>query len=181
MSRFTSVVFALFLLTFAVHARAQWAIYGQGSGAKLHIPNTTTLYGSTFGFYRDIPEEKFNLGFDFRGSLLYGGNVQGPYTNQRLDYGLFGLRASLPPNRYRLSPYVEGLVGIGYVRGGLGLIRENNSSGNLQAVGGLDVKITHSIDWRAAEFSYGRVKGQLYAVHPDVISTGVVFHINTPQ
>jgi hypothetical protein len=178
MIRFTSLAVAVIALTFVSQAHAQWAIYMGASGAKLHIPNTTQLYGSTFGFYRDIPEGKFDLGFDFRGSLLFGGNVAGQYTDQRLDYGLLGARASLPQNKYRVTPYVEGLVGTSYVRGGLGLVRENNSSGALQALGGLDVKITKSIDWRAAEFSYSRIKGQLYAVHPDVLTTGVVFHLN---
>jgi hypothetical protein len=170
---------ALISLTFASRAHAQWAIYLGASGAKLHIPSTTQLYGSTFGFYRDIPEGKFDLGFDFRGSLLFGGNVAGQYTDQRLDYGLLGVRASLPQNKYRVTPYIEGLVGTSYVRGGLGLIRENNSSGALQAVGGVDLKVTKGIDWRVAELNYSRIKGQLYAVHPDVLTTGVVFHLNS--
>jgi len=174
--RFLPALAALVLILATRPAQAQqWGVYFTGSGDSLRVNNTNNLYGSTFGLYVQTLNTPVVFGADFRGVITGTGNVQGAYTDERLDYGLFGPRVATKPIRGRIIPYAEGLVGLAYFREGVGILRQDKSSGSLQAVGGVDVKVYHHIQWRAIDASYGRARGQLYATHPLVLSTGILF------
>lgn len=175
--RFWLVCLAFLAVAASQPAQAQWGIYFQGTGAGLRVANTNHLYGSTFGFYDQKNAGHLTLGADFRGTLLDAGNAQGSFSDERLDYGLFGLRAAANPNRYHLMPYAEGLVGVGYFREGQGVTRQDQKSGALQAVGGVDMQIHGRWEWRVAEVTYSRLRGQLYTVNPITISSGIVIRL----
>jgi len=161
----------------AVPARAQWAVYAQGTGAELAMPNTGHLYGGTGGFYKTQRAGIFAIGPDFRASILQRGNVAGSFTDERMDLGMVGVRFAVTPHVLPVMPYAEGMVGIGYWRGGQGLTRQDKMGGTIQALVGADYTILPRIDWRIAEFTYGRMTGIGETINPRTLSTGIVFRL----
>jgi len=174
-----SMVWALAAIgLLSVPAQAQWAIYAQASGSNLQVPNTTNVYGATFGFYDTKKAGPVLLGADFRGAMMGRGNTSGSYTDQALDMGLLGVRVAAAPGKLRLMPYVEALLGRGYWRGGEGITRQDSTHGMLQGVAGVDYRMSAHVDWRVVEFGYARVGAELGGfINPETLSTGIVLRL----
>jgi hypothetical protein len=158
-------------------ARAQLAMYAQATGASLQLPNTAHVYGATFGFYDTKRLGLVAIGPDFRGAILKRGDSQGLYTDQALDTGLGGVRVTITPRALPLMPYGEATIGLGYWRGGVGTTRQDSTHAMMQLVAGVDYTIVPRVDWRVAEFSYGRVGGELGFINPETLSTGIVLRL----
>ncbi len=164
-------------LMMAVPAQAQWAIYAAGTGVELKFPDTGRLYGGTAGFYKAHHHALFSVGPDFRMTITQRGNVSGLYTDERLDTGLGGVRLAVTPHVLPIMPYVEGLIGEGYWRGGIGLTRQDKHGFTAQGVVGVDWTVLPRIDWRVAEFTYGRMTGIGDTINPRTLSTGFVIRL----
>ncbi len=159
-------------------ARAQLAMYAEGTGASLQLPQTSHLYGSTFGFYDQKRAGLFAMGADFRGSITRHGDTSGLYTDEAYDTGLFGVRVAATPHVLPVMPYGEALMGLGYWRGGVGTTRQDSRHVIFQFLAGVDYTVLPHIDWRVVEFSYGRVGAPLGGfINPEALSTGIVLRL----
>ena len=107
-----------------------------------------------------------SLGIDARGQFLKNGSTT-------LTGGMAGPRVAFTPHVLPLKPYVEGVVGAGYVEAGGG------SSTNLEysLLGGLDFTFFPHVDWRVVEFSYGGLSFLDGTLHPKTLSMGLVFRL----
>lgn len=155
-------------------AESDWAIYGQGTGAKMRFQNTGVIYGGTIGFYGVKQAHGIGVGVDARGTLLGGGDTAGAFSDRRLDMGLVGARGQYTTGK--LTPYAEVMFGLGYFRGGVSTARQDKSSAGLEGLVGLDWRVRENWSWRVVEVGYDRLKGQFGSVHPVAVSTGVAWH-----
>jgi len=167
------VVVAGVILSCVPNARAQVAMYGEATGANLQVKSAPHTYGGTFGIYDQKPVGMFALGLDVRVGLTKRGGT-GPFTDAALDMGQFGARVAVTPWKLPLKPYAEALVGPAYWRGGLSVTRNDGGHFLMQAVAGLDYAILPQVQWRVAEFSYGRMGGVPNFVSPETLSSGIV-------
>jgi hypothetical protein len=158
---------SLIFLLVCISAHAQTGIYALGTGARLGGAYDETIYGGTVGVYFD--EWHFgliSLGIDGRGQYMSNGGT-------KLTGGVAGPRVAITPHVLPLKPYVEGVVGAGYVEAGGG------SSTNVEysLLGGLDFTFFPHVDWRVVEFSYGGFSFLDGTLHPKTLSTGLVFRL----
>lgn len=160
-------------------ARAQKAVYGQASGANLQFPNAAHVYGATFGILDMKVVGPVALGADFRGAMMMRGGRYGEYTGSALDEGLLGFRASASPHvlPFSAKPYAEALIGLGYWRGGLNTARQDANHSMEEAVVGIDVPVWHRVEWRVAEFTYGRAGALPGHINPESLSSGFVIQL----
>jgi hypothetical protein len=162
-------------------APAQVAIYGLATGASLQFPNTSDLLGGTFGFYDTKHTGPITIGADFRGGLLKRGSSVGPFNDQAMDFGQLGVRVAVAqgvmPLLHSLMPYAEGMGGIGYWRGGVGVTRQDATHSLVQVIVGADYAIVPHVQWRVIEFSYGRAGADPGRINPETLSTGIVLQL----
>ena len=161
-------------------AEAQTGLYLQGTASRLEFRNTPFMYGATFGGYHLKDAGPVSLGPDFRGGITESHNgTSAPLTDEALDSGLVGVRAAASPRMLPLSlkPYVEALIGVGYWRGGLGVLRQDKIHMLVQFAGGVDCPVSKHFDWRVAEFTFGRAGAQPGSIHPITVSTGIVVRL----
>ena len=171
-----SLRFVLFLLaigvTSAPPARAQIGLYANFGAAKLNTGNTDWIYGPSFGGYIDHGHFVFlSTGIDARGMIL------GTGSSTKFDAGYVGPRVALRPHILPVSPYIEGLVGVGHTEFNSGNSQASSTNFSYQFVGGVDFTILPRIDWRVAEFSYGGLSAFDSSIHPKTISTGIVIRL----
>lgn len=152
-------------------ATAQVGIYGEFSATKLNVPNTSWIYGPTFGAYLDKGHFwVFRSGVDARGAILGSGSTT-------LDSGLVGPRVAVRLHPLPMQPYVEALIGAGHADYGQGEAYVSATKFQYQFLGGLDLTILPRIDWRLVEFSYGGLSGLGSSFNPKTISTGIVIRL----
>ncbi len=158
---------SLTFLLVCISAHAQTGIYAAATGARLGGLYDETIYGPTIGVYFDRWHAAvISLGIDARGQFLKNGST-------KLTGGMAGPRVAFTPHVLPLKPYVEGVVGVGYVEAGGG------SSTDLEysLLGGLDFTFFPHVDWRVVEFSYGGLSFLDGTLHPKTLSTGLVFRL----
>ena len=159
------------LLLFSLHAKAQVGLYAEFSAAKVNVPNSNWIYGSTFGGYIDHGHFWIlSTGLDARGAIL-GSGVN------TLDSGLVGPRLVVTPHVLPIKPYIEGLVGVGRAGYYQGTAPTTVTKFQYQFLGGVDWTLLPRIDWRVAEFSYGGLSGLGSSFNPKTISTGIVLRL----
>ncbi len=159
---------SLTFLLVCISVHAQTGIYALATGARLGGLYDETIYGPTVGVYFDEWHAGLvSLGIDARGQFLGGGG------STRLIGGVAGPRVAFTPHVLPIKPYVEGVVGAGYVEAGGG------SSTNVEysLLGGLDFTFFPHVDWRVVEFSYGGLSFLDGTLHPKSLSTGLVFRL----
>jgi hypothetical protein len=165
----------------AAPARAQIAIYGQATGGDLQFAQSSHVYGGTFGIYDTRRYGPVSAGLDFRGGLMKRGSSVGLYNDTALDTGQFGVRVAAAPGllpfAHSLMPYAEALIGLGYWRGGVGVTREDGNHFLAQLAVGLDYTIVPHVEWRVAEFTYGRDGAMPGHINPETLSTGIVLRV----
>ncbi len=160
----------LLLLLGSLYAEAQIGLYAEFSSAKANVPNSSWIYGPTFGAYLDRGFGLVSAGLDARGAILGSGN-------NTLDSGLIGPRLVFTPHVLPIMPYIEGLIGVGqagYYEGG---VPTTVTKLQYQFLGGVDWTILPRLDWRIAEFSYGGLSGLGSSFNPKTISTGIVVRL----
>ena len=165
------VLLTLILLSAALPAGAQLAVYGTFSASNFRLPNTDWQYGSTFGIYDNrwkIPF--FALGIDGRGSVVGG-------TQASIASGLVGPRIVFKPHIVPIMPYVEVLGGVGHAEYGQGSAAGSATKFEYNFVGGLDFTILPHIDWRVVDFSYGGLAAFNGSFNPRTLSTGIVVRL----
>ncbi len=118
----------LMMVGLAGMAHAQWAAYGMFTGSKLDTAGTSWLYGGTVGIYRDHRHGLIATGFDVRGEFVRRSHIS-------MNSGLGGLRLAITPRVLPLKPYVEGLVGVGYIGEGQGSGRTSSTEFAIQGFG----------------------------------------------
>ena len=180
MTKFRVFFLASICVLFAGHAAvAQVGAYALFTGAKINQDNTPYMYGPTVGVYLNQQYSPLvSAGVDFRGTFVSRGPVNGVVnTDQRVNNVLGGVRLAITPKVLPIKPYVEGLVGIGYIKAGLPPNRTTSTHFEYQALGGLDYTILPQLDWRVIEFSWGRLSGLGDSLSPRQLSTGVVFRL----
>lgn len=161
----------------ATAARAQTGIYAEFTGGKVPSANTPWMYGPTVGLYHDNGFGPIALGLDVRGSFLRRGDTNGADTNQSLNTLEGGVRLAITPHVLPFKPYVEALGGYGGLTTGQGTLRTSASHLTYQFLGGLDFTFFPRLDWRVAEFSYGRLSGLSGSYAPKTLSTGLVLRL----
>jgi len=144
----------------AVPIHAQVGIYGKSDVTHFSVPSnnfesTATYYGPGAGIYYDFLHlGPVSLGADLRGDFLYS-------NGQKYRSVLGGLRLAVKVPATPIRPYVQGSVGDGGPShsglNGSGTIYSNKFQ--YEVLGGLDVSIFPHVEWRVAEFGYGRVSG----------------------
>ena len=165
-------------------AIAQVGIYGKFDATRLSTGTTNDFEtpgwydGGGAGVYYDfIHLGPIGFGADLRGNLLTG-------NQQKFRSALFGLRLAIKPPILPIRPYVQGSAGIGGgTHGGLanaGSIYSNKFE--YQVLGGLDYAFFPHLDWRVAEFGYGRVTGissgaSASPVNLFTVSSGIVLRL----
>jgi len=157
-------------------AQGQTAVYGEFTAAK-SAPNASWMYGPTVGLYHDSGHGLIATGFDVRGTFAGRGDTNGHGTSQSLDTVLVGVRLAVTPHVLPIKPYGEVLGGVGHLKTGQGSARTSSTKFAYQFVGGLDLTIFPRVDWRVAEFSYGRLAGLGDSFAPKTLSTGIVFRL----
>jgi len=161
----------LLFIVSSMAATAQVGVYGEFSATKLNVPNTSWIYGPTFGGYLDKGHFwVFSSGVDARGAILGSGSTT-------LDSGLVGPRVVLRPHLLPIQPYAEALIGAGHADYGQGVAHVSATKFQYQFLGGLDLTILPRIDWRVVEFSYGGLSGLGSSFNPKTISTGIVVRL----
>lgn len=159
------------LVVFALPGRAQTGVYAEFSTSNLQTPNVGQQYGPTFGLYHEIFHPPFfRVGLDARATLLGSGST-------KVDMGLIGPQLQIHPRVLPLMPYVEGLVGVGYVHLGQGFATVDETKLDYAGVIGVDWTILPRIDWRVVEFSSGGFAGLGTNVTPKTWSTGLVLRL----
>lgn len=150
---------------------AQVGLYGEYSATKLNVPNTSWIYGPTFGGYLDKGYFLvFSSGIDARVAVLGRGSTT-------LDSGLIGPRVAFRPHLVPIQPYAEALIGAGHADYGQGVAHVSATNFEYQFLGGLDLTILPRIDWRVVEFSYGGLPRLGSSFNPETISTGIVVRL----
>ena len=161
-------------------AKAQVGLYLQGTASLLQFRDTPFMYGASFGGYRLKDAGPVSVGLDVRGSITESHNgTSAPLTDEALDSGLFGVRVAASPRVLPLSlkPYGEALIGVAYWRGGLSVARQDKYHMLVQFVGGVDLPVSKRLDWRVAEFTFGRAGAQPGSIYPISVSTGIVLRL----
>lgn len=158
-------------------ARAQTAVYGEFTAAKLSAANTSWMYGPTVGLYHDSGHGLLATGLDVRGTFAGRGDTNGAGSSQTLDTLLGGVRLAVTPHVLPIKPYGEVLGGLGHLKTGQGSARTSSTKFAYQFVGGVDFTIFPRVDWRVVEFSYGRLAGLGDSFVPKTLSTGIVFRL----
>jgi hypothetical protein len=174
---FTICLLGMMTLGLGGMARAQTAIYGEFTAAKLSAPNTSWMYGPTIGLYHDAGHGLLATGLDVRGTFVGRGNTNGAYSSETLDTLLGGVRLAVTPHVLPFKPYGEVLGGFGHLKTGQGTQRTSSTKFAYQFVGGVDLTILPRVDWRVVEFSYGRLAGLGDSFVPKTLSTGIVFRL----
>jgi hypothetical protein len=156
------------LIFFSLAAPAQTGVYVAFSASDIQVPNVGWQYGPTFGIYHDAWHFPLvRIGVDARATLLGSGAV---------DMGFIGPRLELHPHVLPITPYVEGLVGVGHVSLGGGAPIDQTAF-DYEGVVGADWTILPRLDWRVAEFSCGGFTGVTDNPSPRTISTGLVVRL----
>ena len=158
-------------------AAAQTAVYAEFTGGKVSAAGAPWMFGPTIGLYHDNGFGLLALGYDVRGSFLRRGDTNGNDSNASLNTLELGVRAAITPHVLPLKPYVEALVGYGGLTVGQGATRESASHATYEFLGGVDYTFFPRLDWRAVEFSYGRLSGLGDTYAPKTLSTGLVFRL----
>lgn len=153
------------LLWLPTALRAQFAIYGAGSGATFYNSETNLGYGGLAGIYKQTSHalHRISVGADLRGTFVVREGFH-YYT------GAAGPRIAFHFPVLPLSPYLEGLVGVADFNTGRGT--DSSTHFNYQGVGGLDATILPHIDWRVVDLTYSGVTGE--SLKAFTFSTGIV-------
>ena len=192
---------SFFLLLASLPAVAQVGLYSEFSTTNIQAVGEPRMYGITFGVYKDKSFKRhlsfLSLGPDVRLSLQSGTVGSGIYSGgpaQSLVGFLLGPRLAFKlPVASLLHPYLEGLIGGGDSQigelipdGAPGNTNDINKNGGGtmmgQILGGLDLKLSSHVDWRAVEFNYGGIfvsAGGIQDLGITTFSTGIV--IRLPQ
>lgn len=166
-------VLAVFLLlsSACLAAPAQTAIYGAFTASDYHVANVSWKYGPTAGIYWDpIGVPFLKAGADLRGSWMGSGDAT-------LDSYQIGPRLQLHPRFVPVMPYVEALGGISHVNLGQGSAKTDANEFSWAFVGGIDITILPRLDWRLADYSWGKVENLGMNVQPSQLSTGLVLRL----
>lgn len=162
---------ATFLCAFR-GASAQVGVYAEFSGTRLNIPLTSWVYGPTFGaYYQTKRFGALRPGIDARGGVMIG------KANTVYSDGMVGPRLAFHPRVIPITPYVEGVFGIGHVTYGLGNPLTTVTKFEYDVLGGADLTLMPHLDWRVIEFSYGSLSALGSTIHPKIVSTGIVFRL----
>jgi hypothetical protein len=176
-----SLGFALLTL-FASDAKAQVSAYAmvalssygfssQGSSLSFNT-DTASLGGGAF--YNFPIHSRLTAGID--GRVLYGPALYGGTTAD------VALRIGFVPTRIRLRPYFE--IGGGVVSAVLdpGFDPRRFTNGAAEFLGGLDIRVTNSVDLRAVE--YGAAAGASNNGTTSAVAfldSGIVYHFHPAQ
>lgn len=158
-------------------AKAQTAIYGEFTGAKISSSSAAWMYGPTIGLYHDSGHGLVATGLDVRGTFAGRGDTNGKGSSQSLNTLLGGVRLAITPRVLPIKPYGEVLGGIGHLKTGQGSSRTSSTKFAYQFVAGVDFTMLPRVDWRVVEFSYGRLAGLGDSFAPKTLSTGIVFRL----
>lgn len=122
------------------------------------------------GFYNFPIQSRVTVGID--GRVSYGPGTRGGTSETA------ALRVGFVPDRNPLRPYFELGGGVVSSAGGDPRQAKRHTSGALQLAFGLDIRLTHSIDWRAAELggAAGSGSGANPAAGTAYLNTGIVYH-----
>src|ERR1700716_1427685 len=159
----------------SVSAHAQVGVYGMFTVDRLSNIQSSPLLpspaprvdpvnplGGTGGVYYDFMKlGPIRLGADLRGSILTtkrGAYVTNNGGGTRIYSALGGVRGVFHTPFAPLKPYVELSAGLGRSDYGLftngAVVLHNNFQ--YEGLAGLDIKLLPIMDWRVAEFGYGR-------------------------
>ena len=178
--RLISLVFGLFLvLTFAPAAQAQASIYGSvalsafgfssnGDSIRSKSDSASLIGGA---FYNFPIHSRLTAGID--GRVLYG-----PGSNGGTAAGV-ALRIGFVPHHVRLRPYFEIGGGIVTSVSNPGFDPQRSTNGAATFLGGLDVRLTDSVDIRAVEL--GATAGSSNTSTDSSVAfldAGVVYHFH---
>jgi hypothetical protein len=151
-------------------ARAQVGIYGAFSTGTVSQPNTSRMYGGTFGVYYDGKHYPgVDLGLDLRLMKL-------PSNSSTNTTGvLFGLRAAVRVPAVPLHFYAQGMVGDTHVTYGQGTAYYSGSGFETAYALGVDLTVLPHVDWRVLEFDEGHIFGAHTGM--ESVSTGLVVRL----
>lgn len=158
-------------------ANAQISVYAQFSADQMtNLQTSKTGFGSTFGvqdaFYRHGPlRVSADLrGFYYNGKAIFNGanrfNLAGVGVGPKISYA-----------GKHVEPYAEVAVGFARFNDGLGNRNSGTTDSQVDAIFGLDIRLTPRFDLRAFEFDYKRYSALGGEFNPKVISAGVVYHL----
>jgi hypothetical protein len=158
----------------SAYGMVAWSSYGFNyQGNSYSFDNETASLGGG-AFYNFPIHSRLTAGID--GRVLYGPASHGGITADA------ALRIGFVPTRVRLRPYLE--VGGGVVSAVLnpGFDPMRVTNGALQLLGGLDVRLTDSVDLRAIE--YGAAVGSSSSSNASgavFLDAGFVYHFRPSQ
>jgi hypothetical protein len=158
-------------------AYSQASVYGTVAGTNFCLNTNlhTTCKSDTLGFlgggFYNFPiESRFTVGIDGRGS--YGPGTRGGMS------ATAAFRVGFVPTHVRLRPYFELGGGVVSSAGGDPLQGTRHTSGAAQFAGGLDVRLTDSLDLRAVELgaAAGASRSSTPAAGTAYLDGGIVYH-----
>jgi opacity protein-like surface antigen len=170
------------LTVFASAAKAQVSVYGMAGlsrygfsyqGDSYSFKDDTASFGGG-AFYNFPIHSRLTAGID--GRVLYGPASYGGTTAD------VALRVGFVPTHIRLRPYLE--IGGGVVSSVIdpGVTPQRITNGAAEFLGGLDIRLTNSVDLRAVE--WGAAAGfsnndRTSAV--GFLNAGIVYHFHPGQ
>jgi hypothetical protein len=198
-----SLVLLALVAGFDLSAHAQVGVYGtftlQRMGGLSSSPlaagvaksSTIDPIGGTFGVYYDWRDVgPVRLGFDGRGSEVTtkrGAQLNSVGSGARIYSALGGVRGVFHTPIRAVRPYLQASAGLGRTDYGLG--NQNGAGGVVQLTnnfeyhvyGGVDLKLTNYLDFRAVEAGYGGLNpfgtnGHNYPL--ESLSSGIVIHFS---
>ena len=168
-----SLALPLLALTFTRSAHAQTSVYGSLmyndyvlflNGQSNNSNRTGGLIGG--GFYNFPIQSRLTAGID--GRFAYGVGKRGGTA------GIGALRVAFVPHQVPLRPYFElggGVVSATFIDP----LSVRYTSGGLALIGGLDVRLTDSLDVRAFELG-ALAGGSTRSVGTAFLDAGIVYH-----
>jgi hypothetical protein len=169
------------LTSFRPAAEAQVSAYGMVAYSSYgfsyhndgyHFDNDTASIGGG-AFYNFPIHSRLTAGID--GRVLYGPASRGGFTADA------ALRIGFVPAKVRLRPYFEIGGGVVSAVSNPGFEPQRFTNGALEFLGGLDIRITDSVDWRTLEYG-GAVGSSSNGTAAGVafLDSGIVYHFRPP-
>ena len=173
--RFPHLLAALLLLAPLSALAVTGGAYADFSTTSLSSSGSPRFNGATLGGYA---EENLKGSFDF---LNLGGDARFAieHANQsgvseNYDTFLVGPEISFKTHITPLRPYAEVLFGGAHVSTSVPQFGSNSDNyGQIDYIGGVDIKIFPYIAWRALELNYGKFN----SISSTTISTGLVLRL----
>jgi hypothetical protein len=184
----STLVLAL-LSAFTLHqtAKAQTSVYAAATLTSYGFSDNSDFAfnsdsgGLTLGAFYNFPiQSRLTAGID--------GRLEESFAHKGGFNSTVALRIGFVPTKVRLRPYFQIGGGVAHssydtfsLSGQNATTSNSVTSGVVQFLIGLDVRLTHSLDWRALEYGADAPTANGIATGVGFLDTGLVYHLHAAK